>query len=142
MYTEEFRKVKAKHDQELSELNRTHEHEIFEYKTDKHKLEIRVSYIYWLLQTTIMMCTKFLKNFQTVALDGHIKKLSSQIFTLNENALDLKKDNEFMKNKIFMIENNPHQSRPGRRIAPSSSMSIIDIYLNLKYTIFIKIIYY
>lgn len=64
--------------------------------------------------------------------EEHIRKLSHQIFKLNEQALDLKKDNEFMKNKLRSIEDNPHgyHQRGGHsaqaretRIMPASSMS-------------------
>lgn len=49
----------------------------------------------------------------------HADKLSSQIHTLNDSQLAMRKENEFMKTKMRMMENQP----PPRRVLAGSSSS-------------------
>lgn len=104
LYNEESRKIKSKHDAELLEQHKRSDQQVFELRSENHQL-----------------------GKQIVNNEEHIRKLSNQIFKLNEQALDLKKENEFMKNKLRSIEDNPygkHNVRAGSsRVNPASSMS-------------------
>ena len=69
------------------------------------------------------------KKQQLEEYDAQCRKLTKQIRTLNERQLDMYKENEFMKNKLKMIETpGPELSRTRalsqshRMLPPSSSM--------------------
>lgn len=49
-----------------------------------------------------------------------IKKLSNELYVLNEKQLDLQKDNEFMKTRLRLLESNPHQNH-GRPSLPMAT---------------------
>lgn len=53
-------------------------------------------------------------------LQNVIKQLSNELYVLNDKQLDLQKDNEFMKTRLRMLENNPHQNH-GRPSLPMTT---------------------
>lgn len=42
---------------------------------------------------------------------AHVQSLSKQIYNLNDQNLEAKKETEFLKNKLRLAENNPRDSR-------------------------------
>lgn len=42
--------------------------------------------------------------------DTHVRSCSKQLYVLNDQNLELKKDNEFLKNKLRLADNNPRDS--------------------------------
>lgn len=43
--------------------------------------------------------------------ENHVRVISKQLYELNVQNLDLKKENEIAKNKLRLAENNPRDSR-------------------------------
>lgn len=43
--------------------------------------------------------------------DTHVRSISKQVYKLNEQNLEVKKENEFLKNKLRLAESNPRESR-------------------------------
>lgn len=43
--------------------------------------------------------------------DTHVRSISKQLYKLNEQNLEVKKENEFLKNKLRLVESNPRESR-------------------------------
>lgn len=43
--------------------------------------------------------------------DAHVRTISKQVYKLNEQNLEMKKENEFLKTKLRLAESNPRESR-------------------------------
>lgn len=52
------------------------------------------------------------KNEILVKYDNHIQRMSKQIYQLNEDKLELQKENEIVKTKMRFIENNSLTTNP------------------------------
>lgn len=70
--------------------------------------------------------------------EKHVEKLSHQLYQLNESQLDLKKTNEYMKNKMRYMENNPRSSKQQLSVAASVGKHLI---INNKWSVVMNFLF-
>ncbi|KAJ6638168.1 hypothetical protein Bhyg_10901 [Pseudolycoriella hygida] len=69
-------------------------------KTDKQERELLE------IKKENLILTEQLEKYE-----NHVRQISRQLYKVNENSLDMKKENEFLKNKLRLAESNPRESR-------------------------------